>query len=334
MRSIVVLCLCFPLLAQNPPINEQKDTTPKKADAVQYDPAVIVSAETLEEISSDMRSSAVVRAQILLDRNHFSPAEIDGRLGTTSQIALRGYQSARSIPVTGVVDAATWKMLNADKAPVLVAYNITDDDLMGPFDPIPSDIYKQAEMKTLNYQSPQEMFGEKFHISPQLLKALNPGTDFWESGAPMLVPNVKREFPPPKAAKVIVTKSTKTVTAYLADGTIIAQYPATIGSSHDPLPIGDWDVVEVSRNPVYHYNPKLFWDANPNGERAVLRPGPNSPVGLVWVGLSKPHYGIHGTPRPGLIGHTASHGCVRLTNWDVLELAQAVQKGTPVMMRE
>lgn len=275
-----------------------------------------------------------MRAQILLDRNHFSPAEIDGLLGTTSLIALRGYQAARNIPVTGIVDDATWNMLDADKEPPLVAYTITDDDLMGPFDPIPKDVYKQAEMKSMNYEGPVEMFGERFHISQSLLRALNPGTDFWESGAEMLVPNVMRAYPPPKAAKVVVGKSSKTVTAYLADGTIIAQYPATIGSSHDPLPIGDWEVVEVARNPVYHYNPKLFWDANPNAARATLPPGPNSPVGRVWIGLSKPHYGIHGTPHPGTIGHAASHGCVRLTNWDALELAQTVQKSTPVIMQD
>lgn len=339
VRKLLLVCaLCivsgsYAQEPENPPVNPQ--TQPRRAKAssrVHFSVEAINDPATRDVIGPKDKSNAVVRAQVLLDRNHFSPGEIDGTFGTTSQIALRGYQTARRLPVTEMIDDATWQMLNADSSTLLVEYTITDGDLKGPFEPLPASIYEQAKLPSLWYQNPEEMFGERFHISPALLKALNPDTDFLEAGSIIYVPNVKRDSPPPKAAHVIVLKESKSVTAYMSDGTVIASYPATIGSSHDPLPLGTWTVVEVSRNPFYHYNPKLFWDADPHGQRAVLKPGPNSPVGLVWIGLSKPHYGIHGTPRPNTIGHSASHGCVRLTNWDALELAQAVQKNTTVYM--
>jgi lipoprotein-anchoring transpeptidase ErfK/SrfK len=109
---------------------------------------------------------------------------------------------------------------------------------------------------------------------------------------------------------------------------------ATIGSEHDPLPVGEWKVRSVTRDPVFHYNPDLFWDAKAGDSKATLKAGPNNPVGLVWIDLSKEHYGIHGTPDPSRIGHTTSHGCIRLTNWDALELAAMVRPGTPAILEE
>jgi lipoprotein-anchoring transpeptidase ErfK/SrfK len=108
----------------------------------------------------------------------------------------------------------------------------------------------------------------------------------------------------------------------------------TSGSTHDPLPIGTWKVNGVQRNPKFHYNPDLFWDATPGDRKATLQPGPNNPVGVVWIDLSKPHYGIHGSPEPSNIGHVESHGCVRLTNWDADRVARWVKAGTQVVFRE
>src|SRR6185436_15437420 len=109
-----------------------------------------------------------------------------------------------------------------------------------------------------------------------------------------------------------------------SSGKTFAHFPASTGSKHDPLPLGSWKIQGVARNPVFHYNPQLFWDANPKHGKAKIPPGPNNPVGVVWIDLSKPHYGIHGTPEPSKVGKTESHGCIRLTNWDVAELATAV----------
>ncbi len=234
---------------------------------------------------------------------------------------------------TGVVDQDTWQALNADTTQLLAPYTITPDDVAGPFDKIPHDMMAQAKLQSLGYQSPQEKLGERFHISPALLAKLNPGKDMAKTGEQILVPDVVREYAVP-ADKVVVSKNTRTVSAFRADGTLLAQYPATMGSEHDPLPIGEWKITEIDHYPKFHYNPALFWDAKPRDSKATIPPGPNNPVGVVWIGLSKEHYGIHGSPEPGNIGHTQSHGCIRLTNWDAEELSKMVKVGTPALLQE
>ena len=134
----------------------------------------------------------------------------------------------------------------------------------------------------------------------------------------------------PKAARIVVSKSKGTLKAYDQSDKLIAVYTATMGSTHDPLPLGDWGITGVSHNPKFRYNPDLFWDAKEGSEKAMLPPGPNGSVGVVWIDLTKPHYGIHGTPKPETIGRAESHGCVRLTNWDVARLAQMVSTRTKV----
>jgi lipoprotein-anchoring transpeptidase ErfK/SrfK len=148
------------------------------------------------------------------------------------------------------------------------------------------------------------------------------------------VPNVATLSELPKAVKVIVDGSDHTLSVVDASGKVVAQFPATTGSKHDPLPLGVWKVQGVARNPEFHYNPKLFWDASPGDSKAIVAAGPNNPVGLVWIALSKAHYGIHGTPEPSTIGRTLSHGCIRLTNWDAAALAQSVVTGVEVLLQE
>jgi lipoprotein-anchoring transpeptidase ErfK/SrfK len=133
---------------------------------------------------------------------------------------------------------------------------------------------------------------------------------------------------------VIVDKSESTVTLLDASGKTIAHFPASAGSQHDPLPLGTWKINGVARNPPFHYNPKLFWDADPGHGKAKIAAGPNNPVGVVWIDLSKDHYGIHGSPEPSTIGKTQSHGCIRLTNWDAMAMAQAVAPGVPAILQE
>jgi lipoprotein-anchoring transpeptidase ErfK/SrfK len=185
----------------------------------------------------------------------------------------------------------------------------------------------------LHYSSLVEALGEQFHASPNLLRRLNPGAQF-AAGEKIQVPNVESvpTTPAPSgAAKIVVSKGNGSLIALDAANQVILFAPVTSGSEHDPLPIGDWKVTAVVRNPSFNYNPDLFWDADPSHAKAKIPPGPNGPVGLVWIDLSKEHYGIHGSPEPRMIGKSTSHGCVRLTNWDALALARLVQKGTPVV---
>ena len=297
------------------------------------DNSAINNPQTSGLVGPGASGSAVVRLQILLDRAHFSPAEIDGSFGDNLHIALIGYQASRKLNPTGTGDADTWKSLNQDTEPVLIPYTITPDDVKGPFETVPEDVMAKAKLNMLGYESPQEELGERFHVSPKLLEQLNAGKNLSQAGEEIQVPN-DRHAGLPEADRVIVSKSNSTVTALAADGTILAQYPATTGSEHDPLPIGDWRVTVVQQNPWFNYNPALFWDANSKDAKARIAPGPNNPVGVVWIGLSKEHYGIHGTSDPANIGHTQSHGCIRLTNWDAEELSTMVKPGTPAILQE
>lgn len=286
-------------------------------------------------ISSSQRSAAVVRAQVLLDRAHFSPGEIDGRFGGTMRGAMSAFNLSRNTKAGARVTAATWKALNLDTAPVIVPYTLTAEDLAGPFTPIPEDIAGKAKLPALGYENLAEALGEKFHVSPSLLKALNPGETFDRAGAVIQVPNVARP-PLAKSAGMIIRVSRRAgaVEAVDGNGTVVARYPATTGSEHDPLPLGKWKINGVAWNPPYNYNPDLFWDAEASEKKVKLAPGPNGPVGAVWIDLSKPHYGIHGSPVPSAIGKTTSHGCIRLTNWDAIELAKLVTPGMEAVLGE
>jgi lipoprotein-anchoring transpeptidase ErfK/SrfK len=265
------------------------------------------------DLATKAEGTAALRAQILLDRANFSVGQIDGTIGNNTEVALTGFRIKRQVAGTAGVDQATWEKLNEDKEPVLVSYEITAADLKGPFVKVPQDMLAKAKLKHLGYASPLDALSEKFHIAPALLGKLNPGKRFNKAGEKIMVPNVLAG-PQAMAVKIVVSKSAKTVTAFDEAGNNIAQYPATIGSEHDPLPIGEWKITGIAKNPPFHYNPDLFWDAKEEHSKATIQPGPRNPVGLVWIDLSKEHYGIHGTPSPATIGYAESHGCIRLTN--------------------
>lgn len=275
-----------------------------------------------------------IAVQVMLDRAGFSPGEIDGTMGTSTERALDAYTKSGGNPEALPADALT-------------AYRITPQDAAGPFTPeIPSDLMQQATLDALNYRNIVEALGERFHVNPTLLRRLNPGVSF-TADATITVTNVLGVAAPvgpppgrqtdqgnPADVTVTVAKSTSDLVVTDAAGHTLFYAPVTTGSEHDPLPIGEWKVTGVERNPKFHYNPKLFWDAKPGDAKATIAAGPNNPVGVVWIDLSKPDYGIHGTPEPSRIGKTTSHGCVRMTNWDATKVASLVRPGTRVIFKE
>ncbi|MET0362817.1 MAG: L,D-transpeptidase family protein [Sphingobium sp.] len=299
--------------------------------------------------------NSVFQAQVALDRRGFSGGVIDGKAGASFTAALRGFQEASGLPVTGEYDDATrHALLEGEPQPTTWLVRIPEAFAQGPFPAIPHDLSKQAKLPALGYRDLAEKLAERFHTTPDFLASLNPGKRAGP-GAVIRVPAIANQpvaridgdsrgwgttlamlgvsAPQPRADHILVDKSEGVLKVYDDKDRLIAQFPATMGSSHDPLPLGDWTVKGVSRNPDFHYNPDLFWDADASDRKAVLKPGPNGPVGVVWIDLSKPHYGIHGTPEPQTIGRSESHGCIRLTNWDAARLAQMVTPGTKALFR-
>ena len=274
----------------------------------------------------------LVKLQVLLDRAHASPGQIDGARGENTRKAIGAYRQMRGLSGGEQIDAQLWRALNgSDANPALVIYTITEKDVSGPFiEKVPEDYREKASLKRLDYTSAQELLAEKFHMSEELLRRLNPDAVFDQAGTQLVVANVQREELPRKISRIEVDASQQRVRAYAKDDSIIAIYPATVGSSERPSPVGEYKVTAVAENPTYHYDPSLNLRGVEVEEKLELPPGPNSPVGLVWIALSAKGYGIHGTPEPEVVSKRASHGCIRLTNWDALELAKHVRKGTPV----
>jgi lipoprotein-anchoring transpeptidase ErfK/SrfK len=281
---------------------------------------------------AEAKRSALIRAEVLLARARFSPGVIDGQDGGNLKNAVSAFQETHGLAVDGKLSDAVWTALTqADSGPAVVSYAITAEDVAGPFVPvIPKEYPDMAKLDRLAYTGPLEALGEKFHMDEALLKALNPGADFGAAGTHILVAAPGPETLPATVAAIEVDKTAGQVRAYGADGLLLASYPATVGSTERPAPIGAYKVKGVARNPTYTYDPSRLTYGDKSMGKLTVKPGPNNPVGVAWIDLSIPTYGIHGAPDPRLVGKTASHGCVRLTNWDIRQLSSAVKPGAAV----
>jgi lipoprotein-anchoring transpeptidase ErfK/SrfK len=274
----------------------------------------------------------IVKAQVLLSRRSISPGVIDGVDGENFRKAVAQFRRLQNLTPGEEIDELAWLALSGETtANVIGEYTLTGKDVDYAFaDAIPRDYARQAKMKRLSYTSAEEMLGERFHMSEALLRALNPGEDFGKAGDSVRVASVARPSQKGAALRVEAVKSTGMVVAYGEGDKILASYPATIGSEDNPSPSGDFTIERVARNPNYTYDPDKNFQQGRNTDKLTLPPGPNGPVGTVWIALSKPTFGIHGTPEPSRVSKTNSHGCVRLTNWDAEELADLVKPGVAV----
>jgi lipoprotein-anchoring transpeptidase ErfK/SrfK len=282
--------------------------------------------------ASGKTDALATKVEILLARAHFSPGEIDGKSGENVQKALAAFAAAHGADWNGKWTPELWQALSEGALQDLFTrYTTTQDDLNGPFlKKVPTKMEDMKDLPGLYYTNAREDLAERFHVSQDLLAALNPDATFDKPGEALVVPAVADEALGEKVARIVVDKSAQTVEAFDAHDRLLAFYPATVGSQEKPAPSGRLKVTGIAKNPTYHYNPKYHFKGVKAEEPFTIKAGPNNPVGVVWIGLTGEGYGIHGTPDPDKVSKAASHGCVRLTNWDALQLAAAVRKGIPV----
>ena len=321
MKTIVGMSTFFLIVSVI--VGEAAEVTP---DAINSASLSTITAGPASKSIADP-DPAIVRLQVLLDRAGVSPGVIDGLDGTNVTKAVISFENMMGIPPDGAIDPDVVSRLETG-GPIISTYTVTDDDLKGLVDHIPVDYGEKAKMPSLGYTSVAEKLAERFHMHIDLLTALNPGSDFASGDT------VQVAMPgPPRHGKVVRIEADKTagqVTAYDRRDAVLAAYPATVGSEDNPSPKGTHKVKGVARMPVFRYNPKVNFKQGKNNKILTIPKGPNGPVGTVWIDLTEPTYGIHGTPDPELIDKVGSHGCIRLTNWDAEELAGMVKPGVVV----
>jgi peptidoglycan hydrolase-like protein with peptidoglycan-binding domain len=331
MRRLIFPILCVPLASL-------LALPPTELAARQRSPSLTLESvnDAAWEAQGKSSTALLVKLQVLLDRAHASPGEIDGTLGENTRKAIAAYAEMKGLEPTEQLTEQLWRgITESDAEPALVNYKITEKDTRGPFSKkIPENFRAKAAMDRLAYTSPRELLAEKFHMSEDLLRKLNPGASFDKEGQEIIVANGEHDSLPDKISRLEVDATRQRVKAYGEGNKLVAIYPATVGSEDRPTPKGEFKVTKITENPVYHYDPALHLRGVHVNEKLDIPPGPNNPVGAVWIDLSAEGYGIHGTPDPDKISKSASHGCIRLTNWDALELAKHLSKGTPVLIEE
>lgn len=335
-RALAVLVGAIAIaLASSATSAQARTRTPSKANAaaqaVDFDAFNNAQDTPLLKIGS--RGPAVVRAQILLDRAWFSSGEIDGRFASNMQRIVKAYQSARGLKPTGSVTPETWESLREAGGAVLTRYTVAEKDAAGPFARVPTDPEARSQLKAMPYESLEEALAERFHTSPAYLKQINPGKRIG-AGSEVVVPNVLDEKPPVNAASIEIAKQARVLYVLDAGKRPLAAFPISIGNENsDPLPIGVMSIKNEVKNPSFTYDPALLKNQPKGAQKMELPPGPNNPIGSTWLGLSKPHWGIHGTAVPSNVGHSETNGCIHLTNWDAERVSLLVKAGFKVDVR-
>ncbi len=269
--------------------------------------------------------------QIALDRAGFSGGILDGKIGPKGRLATREFQRANDLPATGTLDPKTSAALGADPDKAVTAYTVQAKDL-AQIGPLPQTWLEKSKLERLACPSLDELLAEKFHCTRALLARLNPGKEIAKlaAGEGIQAPALADAPPIARAESIEVNLSEKAIRARGKGGEIVGLFHCSIAADKERLPSGNATVVVISENPNYTFDPKMWPEVKDVTQKLTIPPGPRNPVGLCWIGLSLPGYGMHGTPAPEMIGKTGSHGCFRLTNWDALRLAKMIRVGTPV----
>lgn len=339
--ALLFTCLSTTALgAQESSPSPEQTPAPSQASASQppalADDPKLLAPEGLEALDT----------QVALAREHFSPGVLDGLWGQNTERALATFQRANDLEATGTLDEKTREALGlpAGAAPenheggnyrALRWTTLSEEHVAGPYleEELPEDLAAQADLDALLYESVEEKLAEHFHTTPEALRQLNPEARF-EAGEKIRVPDVGEEALGAKQGEqnsIRVSKKTQVLEVLGPNGEHLFSAPATAGSTVSPLPLGEWKVVGISEDPNFHFNPSILEDIPDSEEEKMIAPGPNNPVGVVWIDLNKEHYGIHGASSPEKIGYEESHGCVRLTNWDAQTVASLVTAGSKVL---
>ena len=332
-RLLALGLCCAALFTGDVVFAQTAKPTVKTSTNAAFDMDAFNNASDSPLLRSGSKGAAVARAQILLDRVWFSCGEIDGRFAANMQRMVRAYQTARGLHGTGTVTKETWTSLREDGALPLVRYTVTEKDAAGPFEKTPADMNERAKMKALVFESLDEALAERFHVSVAFMRQLNGGRTL-QAGQEIVVPNVSGISAPLKAASIEISKAERVLYVLDTQKRPVAAFPISIGNEkNDPLPVGVMAIKNEVKNPSFTYDVTLLKNAPKGAPKVDINPGPNNPVGSMWLGLTKPHWGIHGTPNPGTVGHTETNGCIHMTNWDVERLSTLVKAGFKVVVR-
>jgi hypothetical protein len=326
----------------SPPAKATNELVRDPRPASTLPPALKTNAPSAPELTEhEPRSFRNVQtaldAQIALARKGISVGPIDGSTGANMRRALLAWQVHNNLTVSGELDEEAKAALLVEE-PLFIKYALSEADLRR-LTKVPSTWLGKSEAERLDYETILELIAERGRSSPEFIKKLNPEIN-WDNVRTGALIKIPRIDPPPlseRAAFVRVHLYTKTLDVFGKNTNLIAHFPCSIAARVEKRPVGTLHVVKTALNPTYLFDPEVFSEsaeARKIDRKLTIPAGPNNPVGTAWIGLDRPGYGIHGTPKPEQVGRTESHGCFRLANWNAEHLLQLAWVGLPVIVEE